>query len=481
LALDKTISFVIDTEITPAFFDELLKFIQRYYISRLGESSTNVRRTIVDNEYALSFRAFAPEKTAYVDVEIRAGRPIKVRMRQTDEQISKEDIARLKEDLIITIQWFEEYVRKTALYFAWVEGEKVIPEKPPQRSSNIIYKLFSESMLLLFVIFIVASIFFFIIFGLYAPILLVAVQLIIVLFSDKIIIRTGEWRITKENPSVHILQYYLAIKETEDFQQRLTQETLVKLKKEIYEKTFAVGKPLNIETCTDALSKHGFECRPENMAIKKVNVYEIIKKVAGKFSLPIPKIAIANTLLPNAAASGLSPNRGVVVITTGLLVQLEDDEIESVVGHEFGHLRGRDPLVLFALTSFEFLLRVYVFWPLLFSSYLSLYFGYLYLFIAFSVVYFIAKFFEGRADLDSAIKIGQPKVLAEALRKIGFRRLSSERIPSYRFREWIGWDPHPPIYFRVARLEKLESPEKIKHPLIQSMKDNIRGFLDTIG
>lgn len=479
MMLDKPISFVIDTEITPAFFEELLEFIQRFYIAPLRESFTNVRRTIIDNEYALLFRAITPDAAVYVDVEIRAGKPIKVKMLQSDEQISKKDIAQLKEDLIITVQWFEEHIRKTALYFAWVEGEKVIPEKPLQRSSKVIYKLFSESMLLFFVIFIVASIFFFMVFGLYAPIFLVVVQLIMVLFSDKIIIRTGEWRITKENPSVHILQYYLPVQEQKDLHQKLTQKTLIKLKKEIYENTFAVGKPLNIEACNDVFSKHGFECRPENMAIKKVNIYEIIRKVAEKFKLPIPKIAIANTLLPNAAASGPSPSRGVILITTGLLVQLEEDEIEGVVGHEFSHLKGRDPLVLFGLTSLEFLLRVYVFWPLI--LYLPLYFAYFYLFIAFTIMYFIAKFFEGRADLDSAVKIGEPKVLAEALRKIGFRRLQFERIPSFRVREWIGWDPHPPIYFRIARLEKLESLEKIKHPLIQSIKDNIRGFLDALG
>ena len=142
----------------------------------------------------------------------------------------------------------------------------------------------------------------------------------------------------------------------------------------------------------------------------------------------------------------------------------------SVIGHEFSHLRARDPLTLFGITSGEFLLRVYVLWPLVYL------FGFLYLFLAFGVIYFIAKFFESRADLEAAIKIGQPAVLAEALEKIGYRRLQFERMPSYRIQEWLGFDPHPPIYFRVARLEKLESPVKIEHPLIQSIKDNVRGF-----
>jgi len=37
-------------------------------------------------------------------------------------------------------------------------------------------------------------------------------------------------------------------------------------------------------------------------------------------------------------------------------------------------------------------------------------------------------------------------------------------------------EPHPPVYFRVARLEKLKVPVKIKHPLVQSAKDVINGF-----
>ena len=96
------------------------------------------------------------------------------------------------------------------------------------------------------------------------------------------------------------------------------------------------------------------------------------------------------------------------------------------------------------------------------------------------VIFFIAKFFEARADLTSAIMMGKPEVLAGALEKIGFQRLLYERTPSFRLQEWLGLDPHPPIYFRVDRLEKLVAPEKVKHPLLQSIKDVLAGFRDTI-
>jgi heat shock protein HtpX len=73
--------------------------------------------------------------------------------------------------------------------------------------------------------------------------------------------------------------------------------------------------------------------------------------------------------------------------------------------------------------------------------------------------------------------IGQPQVLADALEKIGFQRLLYERIPAFRIQDWIRMDPHPPIYFRIARLRKLGDVINIKHPLIQSAGDVTRGFL----
>lgn len=469
------ISFLIDTEVTPASFEDLTKSIYQHYILPSKERFINARRSLVDQDHLLSFTLLGPEEKWYVDVEIKTGRPIEVRMVPSDETVPQVVLDRLKEDLFLSVQLFEEQVRRTTLYFAWVEGEPGVLEKPLERRKNIVYKLFTESMLMFFILFIAASIILFMFFGGYAPVILVAIQFVMVLFSNKIVARMGNWRITRDKAKVHIFQYHLPVEEYRDFRKRFSIEILMKMKAEIYERTLAIGKAVDCEAVGEVFSSYGFECVRENMSTKTVNVYDIVSRVADRFGLPVPDIVVANTILPNAAASGPSPSRGVVLITTGLLVQLEDDEILNVVGHEFSHLKARDPLVLFGLTAAEYLLRFYVFWPFLFS-----FFGYLYFFFALTIVYFIAKFFEGRADLEAAVKIGQPQVMAEALRKIGFRRLRFERLPSYRIQGWIGWDPHPPIYFRVSRLENLQEPEKVKHPLIQSIKDNISGFFDAL-
>jgi heat shock protein HtpX len=127
----------------------------------------------------------------------------------------------------------------------------------------------------------------------------------------------------------------------------------------------------------------------------------------------------------------------------------------------------------------EFLFRFYVLFALFPFIFISLLFL-IYFWAVMTVIFFVAKFFEARADLTSAIVVGQPQVLAEALEKIGFKRLLYERTPSFRIQEWVSLDAHPPIYFRVSRLKKFENTQKIKHPLIQSAREVTRGFLDSL-
>jgi len=165
------------------------------------------------------------------------------------------------------------------------------------------------------------------------------------------------------------------------------------------------------------------------------------------------------------------------LITTGTFLQLSDEEIESVLGHEFGHLKGHDPLWLYSLSAIQYLFWFYIIFTLIRTS--STFLLIIYLWALLTLTYFVSKFFEARADLISAMVIGKPKVLADSLEKIGFQRLLYERVPSFRFQEWLNWDPHPPIYFRIARLRKLDDPSRIKHPLRQSAIEVIRGFFSS--
>jgi heat shock protein HtpX len=476
---DSAVSFSIETEVTPAYYGELIKYTYEKYVSPMGKNFTNVNQSLIDGNYVLSFTVLDPDGKWHIDIAMKTGKPVQVTMQPSDATVPSSVLDRLKEDLIIVIQFFEEIVRRSTLYFAWVEGKEVVPEKSPFRRARLIERILFGNILFLFFFLMAISIILFLILGYTAALVLVAGQFLMVIFGDKLIGTMAEWDVTEQNPRVHILQYHLPAEERQQFQQKYDRKTLLEMKKEIYDKTLAVGKPVECETAREVMAKHGLECHPENMGTKTVNVYQLVQETTEKFNLPVPRIAISNTMVPNAAASGPSPSHGIVLITTGLLVQLEENEILTVLGHELSHLKSRDPLALFGIVTSEYLFRVFVllrFFPIFFT-----YFGLFYLIFILGAIYFVAKFFEARADLESAIKVGNPKVLAEALRKIGFRRLQFERSQAYRFQDWITWDPHPPLYFRVARLEEMEkAPVEIKHTLVQSAKDCVRGFFAAI-
>ena len=462
------VTFTIETEVPPTDFSELLNFVQQYYVFSHPEAFRFTWKGTVENVPTLSFRAFDEQRLWWIDIEVKVQSPIRVEMRPSLEIVPRDIIESINNELADTVRLFEDKVRNTTLYFAWVEGKDIIPETMPSMKSRSLNRLFKSNMIIMYLISIALGIIMFSFLGSYAIIFFFLFQFVTVLISDKIVYRLGNWKIDSKNPYLHLLEYDLPKDHFDEFQEKYDRDRIVQMKKEIYSKTFSVGKEPTCQLAGEVFSKHGFKCEPDRMTGKKVNVYDIVRRAADKFNLPIPRIAIANTMLPNAAATGPSPSHATVLITTGLLVRLHDDEVFNVIGHEMGHVKGRDPLWLFGLMVLGYSLFL-----LLPSSTLLSFF---YFIIIMSIVYFLAKFFETRADLYSAVVIGQPQVLAESLRKIAFRKLQLERNPQFRLLSWLMWDPHPPTYFRIRRLEKMKTPVQVRHLLIQSAKDVFGGF-----
>jgi len=479
LSQTKPLLFLIRTEVTPNSLGRLLDFIYWTYILSSRSNFANVRRWIIDGKETLAFTLFDPRGLWYVDVEIIASNPIKVKMTPTSTT-PPHILNRLRENLIIAVQIFEDKMRKTTLYFVWVPDQDNILRKASTQKRKVLSKIFTGNMLLFFLIFLALSYGVFIlltgIFGMpvkFFPLTLIMMQFIMILFSHKIVRRMGEWPITEKSPYVHILQCNFSPWEFKRIMKRYPEDVMLDLKKKIYEKTLLIGKPLNVDAVRESFYEYGIEINPGDIVIKSVNLYRIIQEAARRFHIPTPQIMLSNVIIPNAAATGPSPRFGLILLTTGLLIQLSEEEILSVVGHELSHIKRRDPIALFILSSAEYLLRVYFLW------YFIYFFGLFYLFFALGLVYFIAKFFESRADLDSAIMIGTPQILADALRKIGHRRIQLERLLPTNVGRWLGWNPHPPISFRVERLEKIRNLNEIKHPFLKSIKDCINGFLDS--
>lgn len=162
-------------------------------------------------------------------------------------------------------------------------------------------------------------------------------------------------------------------------------------------------------------------------------LHEIVERLAKKNGILKPKVAIVNSQVPNAFATGKSPKSSLVATTSGILDLLDDDELEAVIGHELTHVRNRDVLVLTLASIFST-----VAWYLAQFGFFGGYgYGYqsrsrdggnatiivilvaiLTWIVSFLIIRAISRYREYSADRGGAIMTGRPDKLADALLKI---------------------------------------------------------------
>src|SRR5579871_2908988 len=77
----------------------------------------------------------------------------------------------------------------------------------------------------------------------------------------------------------------------------------------------------------------------------------MVGRLAAMTGLPKPKVAIIDSPVPNAMATGRNPNHSLVAVTTGILGMLTPEEMEAVLAHEMSHVIHRDMRVM-AMAAF---------------------------------------------------------------------------------------------------------------------------------
>jgi heat shock protein HtpX len=213
-------------------------------------------------------------------------------------------------------------------------------------------------------------------------------------------------------------------------------------------------------------------------------LYGTVQRLAQQADLPMPRVAIVNTPMPNAFATGRSPKHAVVAVTTGLLNQLTPGELEAVLGHEMTHIRNRDMLVMTMAGSVAAVASFVVQMGFWFGmgdrndrnnnngiSFVAVFFiSLLVSVIAQVLVLTLSRYREYAADRGGAILTGAPEQLESALLKIsGMMQRIPERdlreaqpLSALFFaapkREAIGelFADHPPVMKRIARLQAME-------------------------
>jgi heat shock protein HtpX len=91
------------------------------------------------------------------------------------------------------------------------------------------------------------------------------------------------------------------------------------------------------------LSMHGAHEVDENSA---PDLVRLVRDLAGRAGLPMPRVFIMDNPQPNAFATGRNPENAAVAVTTGLLDTLSRDEAAGVIAHELAHIKNRDTLIM---------------------------------------------------------------------------------------------------------------------------------------
>jgi len=395
-----------------------------------------------------------------------------------DQEFEKQ----LENVLLFSLQFFEEHVRESMIYLAFVPGSPKTAEARARRS--LLKTLLSGNLMNLFLLSILVGVAVYATLSaispetaqVVAPIFLISFMLALSLSAGRLSSLRSPWRITKDRRDVLLVQYKVPEGQLGKFVEQ-NRARIVAAKKRAYDMFLACPGDACGDKIADVFLREGIPAEPKDFTVRRIDVYGMVERIARKFGISVPAIVIMQDAKPNAAATGFTKNLATMIITMGLLVQLEDEEIELVIGHELSHLRSGDPIILFSLVATEYLARVFVFGTMIPAV---LFFPYI-IFVLWAI-FFFGKFLESRADLEAGIILGKPKVMAESLKKIGFRRLVLEERflepGASRFNEWLRLDAHPPMYFRIQRLESLDIAHPPKHPFLSSVRAVTRGFIN---
>ena len=206
-------------------------------------------------------------------------------------------------------------------------------------------------------------------------------------------------------------------------------------------------------------------------------LYGIVARLAERAGMPMPKVYLIPERTPNAFATGRNPTHAAVAATTGILAQLDDDEVEGVMAHELAHVQNRDTLTSTIAATLAGALAMaanvarygsrssrarsnpVALLLLLIGAPLA----------ALLIRLLVSRIREYAADRDGASICGRPLSLADALRKIS---RSARALPlshgntadaqMFTVNPFSGglqslFSTHPPVEQRIARLQALEA------------------------
>jgi len=212
-------------------------------------------------------------------------------------------------------------------------------------------------------------------------------------------------------------------------------------------------------------------------------LHAVIDRLVALADMPKPRVAVADTDLPNAFATGRTPSHAVVCVTTGLLRRLDADEVEGVLAHELSHVAHRDVSVMTVAATLGVLAGLIMRWGLYFGGgsrdrnnavvFIAVWAASILVYaISFLLIRALSRYRELAADRAAAYLTGKPSALAAALTRISG---DIARIPTKDLRaaesmnaffitpairgQSLGaiFSTHPPLEQRLAQLANVSA------------------------
>ena len=214
-------------------------------------------------------------------------------------------------------------------------------------------------------------------------------------------------------------------------------------------------------------------------------LHAMIEKLCIQADLPKPRIAVADTDLPNAFACGRSQKSATVCATTGIMRALSPTELEGVMAHELSHVKHRDVLIMTIASFFASLAAIIMQFGFFFggaqggdddnpSFIVILLVSFVVYVVSFFLMMALSRYREFAADRGAAIVTGRPSALSSALVKISsqvkqlpqrdlreaerLERMNAFFIVPVRVKSALQtlFSTHPPMEKRIERLQALE-------------------------
>ena len=203
-----------------------------------------------------------------------------------------------------------------------------------------------------------------------------------------------------------------------------------------------------------------------------------VTRLSQQADLPKPTVAVADSRVPNAFATGRSQESSAVCVTTGLLRRLDDEELEGVLAHELAHIKNRDVMVMTIASFLSTLAFLVVRFGWLFGGgrnrnggvVVAILVSLVVWIVSFLLIRALSRYREFAADRGGAAITGNPSALASALLTIDG---SMDKVPEEDLRDQdemnaffiiplrsgvVGrlFSTHPPTEKRVEELRNLE-------------------------